>query len=278
MQNTWTIPDNAGILDLSVAFIDSLMQKGRRPETLRAYSRDLAAFLGYVGDVQPDEVTSADVEAFLEQLSSEGKAISSIIRARDVVRAFWSWMRSEGRATGNPAHDMVREGRQRSAFEASARQVDDVFSRFAKTVRTRGPVPDTATIDAIVARLWNPEDRLAATLIAATGLGASDVLALKAGQIMFVNDKHPEAPTGVAVVRIPATKGGERMVVVAEPDVVRELKRQTKGRDAQAPLCQVPIRTLQHRFRQAAGDAGYPDVTLRDLRLSAGQGGMFGNR
>ncbi|MBM3274179.1 MAG: site-specific integrase [Candidatus Sericytochromatia bacterium] len=265
MQDTWTIPDNAGILDLSVAFIDALMQKGRRPETLRAYSRDLAAFLGYVGDVQPGEVTSADVEAFLEQLSSEGKAISSIIRARDVVRAFWSWMRSEGRATGNPAHDMVRE----ATLEGG---------RFAKSVRTRGPVPDTATIDAIVARLWNPEDRLAATLIAATGLGASEVLALKAGQIMFVNDKHPEAPTGIAVVRIPATKGGERMVVVAQPDVVRELKRQTKGRDAQASLCQVPVRTLQHRFSQAAGDAGYPDVTLRDLRQSAGQGGMFGRQ
>lgn len=250
MQNTSTNLENAGLLDLSVAFIDSLMQKGRRPETLRAYSRDLAAFLGYVGDVQPSDVTSADVEAFLEQLASEGKAIASVIRARDVVRAFWSWMRSEGRAAGNPADDLVRHE----------------TGRTIRIERRRGPAPDKTTIDEIVGRLWNPEDRLAATLVAATGLPASEILALRAGQVMFVNDRHPEAPAGIAVLRIPAGRGGERMVVVSEPDVVRELERQTRSRDPRAALCAVPVRSLQYRFRQAAEEAGHPGVTLRDLR------------
>lgn len=263
MQNTSTNKGNAGLLDLSVAYIDSLMQKGRRPETLRAYSRDLAAFLGYVGDVQPHEVTSADVEAFLEQLASEGKAIASVIRARDVVRAFWSWMRSEGRAAGNPADDFVREA---TAHEGG---------QFARTQRRRGPAPDSFTIENIVSRLWNPEDRLAATLVASTGLAATEILALRSEQVMFVNDRHPEAPTGIAVLRIPAAKGGERMVVVAEPDVVRELKRQTRSRDPRAALCAVPVRSLQHRFRLAAEDAGYPDVTLRDLRHAGSKKSLF---
>ncbi len=254
MQNTWTLPDNAGILDLSVAFIEAMLQRGRRPETLRAYTRDLAAFLGYVGDVRPDEVTSADVEAFCEQLASEGKAIASIIRARDVIRAFWSWMRSEGRAAGSPADDMARE----ASLEGR--------SIARRATRSRGPAPDAATVAAIVSRLWNPDDRLAATLIAATGLGAGEVLALTAGQVMFVNDRHPEAPTGIAVLRIAAERGGERMVVISEPDVVRELKRTVRGADQAAPLCPVASRTLQHRFRQAATDAGYPDITLRDLK------------
>ncbi len=263
MQNTSTNLENAGLLDLSVAFIDSLMQRGRRPETLRAYSRDLAAFLGYVGDVVPSEVTSADVEAFLEQLASEGKAISSVIRSRDVVRAFWSWLRSEGMAAGNPADDFVRAA---SAFEGG---------QFARTQRRRGPAPDLSTIENIVSRLWNPEDRLAATLIAATGLGATEILALRAEQVMFVNDRHPEAPTGIAVLRIPAPRGGERMVVIAEADVVRELKRQTRSREPQAALCAVPVRSLQHRFRQAAEDAGYPDVSLRDLRHAGSENKSF---
>lgn len=263
MQNTSTNLENAGLLDLSVAYIDSLMQKGRRPETLRAYSRDLAAFLGYVGDVRPNEVTSADVEAFLEQLASEGKAIASVIRARDVVRAFWSWMRSEGRAAGNPADDYVREA---SVLEGG---------QFARTQKRRGPAPDMATIENIVTRLWNPEDRLAATLIASTGLAATEILALRTEQVMFVNDRHPEAPSGIAVLRLPSPRGGERMVVVAEPDVVRELKRQTRSRDPQSALCAVPVRSLQHRFRQAAEDAGYPEITLRDLRHAGSQRSFF---
>jgi len=263
MQNTTTIPENAGILDLSVAFIEAMLQKGRRTETLRAYSRDLAAFLGFVGDVRPSEVTSADVELFLEQLASEGKAIASVIRARDVVRAFWSWMRSEGRAAGNPADDLVRE--------ATAQE----GGRFARAERRRGPAPDDKTVREIINHLWNPEDRLAATLIAASGLAASEILSLRASQVMFVNDKHPEAPTGIAVLRLPAPRGGERMVVVAEPDVVRELKRQTRSRSSEAPLCSVAMRTLQHRFHQAAADAGFSDITLRDLKQAGSQHSLF---
>jgi integrase len=132
-----------------------------------------------------------------------------------------------------------------------------------------------ATIGNIVTRLWNPEDRLAATLIAATGLAATEILALRTEQVMFVNDRHPEAPTGIAVLRIPAPRGGERMVVVSEPDVVRELKRQTRTREPRTALCAVPIRSLQHRFRLAAEDAGYPEVSLRDLRHAGSQKSLF---
>ncbi|MBM3271403.1 MAG: site-specific integrase [Candidatus Sericytochromatia bacterium] len=264
MQNSATLPDNAGVLDLSVAFIEAMLERGRRPETLRAYSRDLACFLGFVGDVRPDEVTSADVQAFCEQLASEGKAIASVIRARDVVRAFYGWMRSEGWAAGNPADDMARE----AILEGGDR------ARGA-TNRSRGPATlDGAAIAAIVSRLWNPDDRLAATLIAATGLAASDVVALRIGQVMFVNDRHPEAPTGIAVLRLVTGHGRvgpqQRMVVISEADVVRELKRRaTRGAEGDAPLCPVALRTLTHRFRQAAIDAGHSDVTLRDLKHAA---------
>ena len=251
----------SGLVDLSVAYLEAMMARGRRPETLRAYSRDLAAFLGHVGDVKPDDVTSADMIAFLEQLSGEGKAGSSVVRARDVVRAFWSWLRSQGHAKTNPTE----------AIEADARWAE-------KRPRRREADVALEEIKAIVANLEVAEDRLVANLVAATGRPVSEVVGLETRQVLFVDDRHPEMPGGVAVLRMPGRRGGEQSVVVADPEVVSALERHVAGRDPSLPLCTVPMRTLQYRFRQAARDAGLPTVTLRDLRQVGASSEKIGPR
>lgn len=243
-----------GLLELSQTYLAAMQGKGRRPETLRAYARDLAVFVGFVGDVEPDRVTTAEIEGFLEHLSVEGKAASSIIRSRDVIRAFWGWMRQRGIASLNPT-EALSHGPHLERMEPSRPK----------------PSPEGASTDeiaAVLGHLSTSEDRLVTALVAVTGLAASDILGLRIENVSFMNDGHPEMPGGVVVLNLPGPVGAARRVVVAEPDLVRDLLRQVGDRAPADPIFQVPMRTLQHRFRLAARTAGVPDLTLRNVRRS----------
>lgn len=230
-----------GLVDLSVAYIESMMVKGRRDETLRAHSLDVAALLGVVGDVRPEEVTSADVMGLLDQLAVEGKSIAAIIRVRDVIKAFFAWLKAIGQAVSNPA------------------DMDQSYRAPGRIQRISGPTLDAVQVSDIIGHLWSPEDRLFAGLMTETGLTASEVAALAVSNVRFVDNHHPEMPGGIAVL-----EGPKRIVIVAEPSIVFALQKQAeKGEGA---LFDVSRRTMQQRVQGAAREAGYAGVTLRDLR------------
>ncbi|MGI9021741.1 MAG: tyrosine-type recombinase/integrase [Acidimicrobiales bacterium] len=80
-------------------------EKGRSPNTLAAYRRDLAFYATFLADrgLAPVEVTEDVVEAYVAFLRAAGRAPSSVARALVSVRALHRFLAEGGRATGNPA-------------------------------------------------------------------------------------------------------------------------------------------------------------------------------
>ncbi len=79
--------------------------KGRSPNTVAAYRRDLAAYGGFLSTrgLVPAEVTEAVVEDYLGFLRSQGRAPASVARALVSVRALHRFLEDGGLARGNPA-------------------------------------------------------------------------------------------------------------------------------------------------------------------------------
>jgi len=85
--------------------LSSLGEKGRSPNTLAAYRRDLAAYVGYLAErgVPLLEVTEPVVDDYLGFLRAAGRAPSSVARALVSVRALHRFLADDGRSAGNPA-------------------------------------------------------------------------------------------------------------------------------------------------------------------------------
>jgi integrase/recombinase XerD len=85
------------------------VEKGRSPNTLAAYRRDLAAYVAFLRrrDLTLSEVTEPVVEEYVASLSAEGRAPASVARALVSVRALHRFMEDEGQAA-NPADDVGR--------------------------------------------------------------------------------------------------------------------------------------------------------------------------
>lgn len=107
------------------------VEKGRSPNTLAAYRRDLAAYVEFVSvrGLTIASVTERVVEDYLAFLRAAGRAPASVARALVSVRALHGFLEDEGQATGNPAGDVGRprvpEGLPKAISEA---QVEALLS------------------------------------------------------------------------------------------------------------------------------------------------------
>ena len=86
------------------------VEKGRSPNTLAAYRRDLAAYSEFLRGrgLAPAEVTEPVVEDYLAFLRAAGRAPASVARALVSVRSLHRFMEDEGQAATNPAGEVQR--------------------------------------------------------------------------------------------------------------------------------------------------------------------------
>ena len=88
------------------------VEKGRRPNTLTAYRRDLAAYEAWLrargerGDGALAEVTEATVAEYVAHLGQAGLAPASVARALVAVRSLHRFMVQEGGASADPSADL----------------------------------------------------------------------------------------------------------------------------------------------------------------------------
>jgi len=85
------------------------VERGRSPNTLAAYRRDLSAYLGFLGERGLDlaTVTAPVVEDWLAFQRGSGRAPASVARALVAVRAVHQFLEDEGLAA-NPVGDVAR--------------------------------------------------------------------------------------------------------------------------------------------------------------------------
>ncbi len=86
------------------------VEKGRSPNTLAAYRRDLAAYWEFLTGrgLTLDHVTDHVIEDYLAFLRASGKAPASIARALVAVRSLHRFCEDEGLTVDNPAEDVER--------------------------------------------------------------------------------------------------------------------------------------------------------------------------
>jgi len=84
------------------------VEKGRSPNTLSAYRRDLLAYESSLRGAgrTPQEATPGDVEAHLARLRSAPRAAASVARAGSVVRGLHRFLVDEDLAESDPAADI----------------------------------------------------------------------------------------------------------------------------------------------------------------------------
>jgi integrase/recombinase XerD len=82
-----------------------VVERGRSANTLAAYRRDLAAYMVWLdGDGRSlEDVSEPDIERYVAQLRSEGRAPASVARALVSVRTLHRFLADEGRLAGDPA-------------------------------------------------------------------------------------------------------------------------------------------------------------------------------
>ena len=77
-------------------------ERGRSANTLSAYRRDLAAYVGWLGERSLADVDPATIERYVAHLRSEGRAPSTVARMLVAVRSLHRFLAEEGEAATDP--------------------------------------------------------------------------------------------------------------------------------------------------------------------------------
>jgi integrase/recombinase XerD len=154
------------------AFLNYLtVEKGLSANTLDAYGRDLARYVGFLLEqeaLQPDQVTAGLVLGFLGSLKKAGLASRSRARTLVALRTFHRFLLVEGYATGNPTCQI-------------------------QAPRTLSGLPKTLSPEEVERLLASPvgdsylerRDRAMFELLYATGLRVSELVGLKVSDLQL---------------------------------------------------------------------------------------------
>ncbi|WP_235950307.1 tyrosine recombinase XerC [Phycicoccus flavus] len=237
-------------------------ERGRSDHTVRAYARDVGAFLdgaGVVEDADLRSVTLADLRAWLGTVARRGAARSTVARTSASLRTFFRWCEQTGLVEHDPALRLAAPRRHRTlppvlAEQAAAGLLD---------------VAATAADDADPLHL---RDRACLELLYATGIRVGELVGLDVDdvdldsrvlRVIGKGDKERRVPFGV-----PAADAVRQWLAAGRPALVTTesgpaLLLGRRGRRAD----QRQVREVVHRLLREVPDA--PDLGPHGLRHSA---------
>ncbi|MFN3889824.1 MAG: site-specific tyrosine recombinase XerD [Beijerinckiaceae bacterium] len=159
---------------LAAEFLDmAAAERGASQNTLDAYARDLADYLGFLkaGGADPLNADTAAVRAFLADLDARGLKASSAARKLSCVRQFHRFLYAEGRRGDDPSAivESPRQGRPLPKI-LSVEEVDRLLATAAEGIddeaRPAGERVRAARMTCLLETLY------------ATGLRVSELIAL----------------------------------------------------------------------------------------------------
>ncbi len=174
------------------------------PHTLRAYGKDLEAFVLKYPELEPGGIERVHVRAYLADLQKEGGlARASILRRMAALRSFIKFLRAGGLLKGNPVFGvpLPKRGRPLPKF-LTENEMTELMS-----------VPATANA---AHRL---RDRAAIELIYSSGLRRAEVVSLNCGDIDYLS----------GTVRVFGKGSKERIVPVGD-NALKSLRAYLDGR------------------------------------------------
>jgi integrase/recombinase XerD len=120
------------------AFLEMLSsERGAAQNTLDAYERDLAAYLGFLETRHraPEAADAKDLQAYLHELSEEGLAATSRARRLSSVRQFYKFLAAESVIENDPAAGLTGPKRARALPRVlSIAEVDRLIEAASKRI------------------------------------------------------------------------------------------------------------------------------------------------
>ena len=262
-------------------FEDWLLRQDYAVHTRRGYLADLRHFAAWfearTGEAPaPDSLTARDLRAYREHLLESGRAVSTVNRRMDALRAWLGWARRSGLRADNPARALRRlkqnrpgnvrwlDGRQQAALLRAA-------EREVQVARLRYPVR----------QVTRQRDAAMLSTLLHTGLRVSELTALRVedltlgprrGELLVragKGSKQRRVPLNAAARRalrewleVRPDTGGEYLFPPLEHSVrdgrlsSRAVQRVVRRFGEQASLPGVTPHVLRHTFAKNLVDAG----------------------
>jgi integrase/recombinase XerC len=237
-------------------------ERGRSPNTVRAYVRDVGAFLDDAGvedDTALRQVRLADLRAWLGTLSRGGAARSTIARASASLRTFFGWLERSGRIPADPSLRLSAPRRLRTLPPVLAQ-------------RSAAALLDVAALAADDDDPIHLRNRAALELLYATGIRVGELVGLDVDdldhssmvlRVVGKGDKERRVPFGLpARDAVDAwLERGRPRLVTAESGPALLLGRRGRRADPRQ------VRAVVHELLEHVPDA--PDLGPHGLRHSA---------
>jgi integrase/recombinase XerC len=153
-------------------FIASLRERNTSPNTLRAYTGDLAGFAAYMGQRKWRDIDHITIRGFLSHLYEKGLSKSSVGRSLAAIRSLYRWLAQEGIVEQNPAA-LVSSPKlpKKLPRVPTMEEMNSVLD---------GPMPEIATF---------PErDRLMLELLYGCGIRNSELVGINLDHIHLKNE------------------------------------------------------------------------------------------
>ncbi|MDE5901456.1 MAG: tyrosine-type recombinase/integrase [Muribaculaceae bacterium] len=160
MKGTWT--------DKFLNYIRC--ELGYSAHTVKAYESDIASFSGYLtggnpGEFEPESVTTADVRAFVAQLSADGASARTVRRRVSALRTFYTYLCRMNVLQVNPVERIVTARAPRQ------------LPVFVRTDEINAVIDDESGYD--MADFEDVRDRLILDMLYSTGIRCSELISLR---------------------------------------------------------------------------------------------------
>jgi len=251
----------SGLEDDVAGFLLDRRARNLSPRTIEFYGNELrylTQYLGTEGSTETAAITPAHIRGYLLQLSSTRNP-GGVAAAFRALRAFFTWWQTETEALSSPVTKVAPPRVPRQPLQPAP--IADIVAMLG-TCR-----PKTLT---------GERDRALILFLLDSGLRVSEVVGLTVADV----------DTQYGAVTVAHGKGGRRRTVYVGAKTLRELRRYTKHREAQAgealftslagaPLDRYGLRGI---LRRRAKQAGVPAPSLHSFRrafaLASLRGGM----
>lgn len=219
-------------------FVSFLQTQGKSTHTIVAYKKDLlqlVEFLTHVGKTDAADITTADLEAFINSLAEKEYRAKSVARKLNAIKGFFRWLRQKSLIVTDPAIPVPHP------------KYELALPRVLSTLEYRA-LRDSARRDA--------RTRAIIELLLQTGMRISELAALKLEDIR----KNEITVASRTIPVTPAAKVALDEYLAARLESPQEHVFVTKtGR----PLL---VRNIRASIERCFTDAGIEHATVNDLR------------